>query len=107
MADNMVGVTSPSLLKYWGMLKNLDDAEKLELIALLSNSVVYKNRQDLLKVSKEERKRNLMSLAGCWADNPVDAANMESIIKSVRENDHSWNICRKKATTSSWPNSNG
>ena len=28
--------------RYWGMLKDLSDAEKIELIALLSNSVAHK-----------------------------------------------------------------
>ena len=27
-------------------------------------------------MSKEERKRGLMSLAGCWKDNPEDAATL-------------------------------
>ena len=38
-------------------------------------------------MSKEERKRGLMSLAGCWKDNPEDAARMESAIKEGRKNE--------------------
>ena len=38
-------------------------------------------------LSKEERKRKLMALAGCWADDPEDAAYMEAAIKECREND--------------------
>jgi hypothetical protein len=39
------------------------------------------------RLSKEERKRGLMSLAGCWKDNPEDAARMESAIKEGRKNE--------------------
>ncbi|MBQ6347838.1 MAG: hypothetical protein IJI71_09825 [Clostridia bacterium] len=38
-------------------------------------------------MSEEERKAGLMRLAGCWADDPEDAARMEAAIKECREND--------------------
>ncbi len=38
-------------------------------------------------MSKEERKRGLMSLAGCWKENQEDAARMESAIKEGRKNE--------------------
>lgn len=39
------------------------------------------------KLSKEERKRGLMSLAGCWKDDPEDAVKMEAAIKDGRKNE--------------------
>ncbi len=87
METNILGIASPDISKYWGMLKNLDDSAKLELIALLSNSVVYKKTSDLIETNKDKRKKNLMSLAGCWSDEPDDADQIERAIKSVREND--------------------
>jgi hypothetical protein len=35
----------------------------------------------------QERKRDLMSLAGCWKDDPEDAARMEAAIKDGRNNE--------------------
>ena len=37
------------------------------------------------RLSKEERKRGLMSLAGCWKDDPEDVARMEDAIKEARK----------------------
>ncbi|MCR5157578.1 MAG: hypothetical protein K6D37_00470 [Prevotella sp.] len=39
------------------------------------------------QLTEEERKAGLMSLAGCWADDPEDAARMEAAIKECRKND--------------------
>ena len=50
---------------------------------------MYKEKPQL---SKEERKRGLMSLAGCWKDNPEDAAKMESAIKEGRKNEFTRDI---------------
>ena len=78
---------SPISLKYWGMLKNLSDNVKLELVAMLSNAVVYKEKVEEPELTEEERKRELLSLAGCWADDPEDAARMEAAIKDGRKNE--------------------
>ncbi len=37
-------------------------------------------------MTEEERKQELLSLAGCWADDPEDAARMEAAIKDGRKN---------------------
>ena len=38
-------------------------------------------------MSEEEKDRLFEKLAGCWADDPEDAARMEAAIKECREND--------------------
>ena len=78
---------SPISLKYWDMLKDLSDNVKLELVAMLSNAVVYKEKVEEPELTEEERKRELLSLAGCWADDPEDAARMEAAIKDGRKNE--------------------
>ena len=81
MTGNVITPQSPISLKYWEMLKNLSDNVKMELVAMLSNSVVYKEKAGEPELTKEERKRDLMALAGCWKDDPEDAARMEAAIK--------------------------
>ena len=78
---------------YWGMLRGLSNPVKLELVVLLSesmeetNEIAVPQEIETPKLSKEERKRKLMALAGCWADDPEDAARMEAAVKSCREHD--------------------
>ena len=78
---------SPVSLRYWDMLKDLSDTVKMELVALLSTSIVNKEEDAISTLSKEERKRDLISLAGCWKDDPEDAARMEAAIKDGRNNE--------------------
>lgn len=87
MTGNVITPQSPISLKYWEMLKNLSDNVKMELVAMLSNSVVYKEKAGEPELTKEERKRDLMALAGCWKDDPEDAARMEAAIKDGRKNE--------------------
>lgn len=75
---------------YWGMLKNLDDTVKLELIALLSDSVAHKPTVDDAEpypLNKEERKSGLLSMAGCWKDDE-DTDQMSKAVLACRKNDH-------------------
>ena len=77
---------SPISLKYWDMLKNLNSTIKMELAAMLTTSLAYKENVDVEPVmTEEERKQELLSLAGCWADDPEDAARMEAAIKDGRK----------------------
>ena len=39
-------------------------------------------------MTEEERMQDLLSLAGCWADDPEDAARMEAAIKDGRKNEY-------------------
>ena len=78
---------SPISLKYWGMLKNLSDNVKMELIAMLSNAVVYKEKAEEPELTEEEKEKEVWSLCGCWADDPEDAARMEAAIKDGRKNE--------------------
>lgn len=64
------------------MLKDLSDNVKMELVALLSTSIVNKEEFVEPEMTEEEKKRELLSLAGCWADDPEDAA-----IKDGRKNE--------------------
>lgn len=84
-----MSLTSPSpiSLRYWDMLKSLSDTVKMELVAMLSTSVVNKEVVEEPELTEEERKHELLSLAGCWADDPEDAARMEAAIKNGRKNE--------------------
>ena len=71
--------TMPPIMHYWGMVKDMDNSLKLELIAMLINSV----RMNPMP-SDEERERGFRSLAGCWI-NDQDDDDMEAIIREGRE----------------------
>ena len=87
--DGRVFTTPSSIsLQYWNMLKGLNDTVKMELVALLSNSVVYKKEAAESELSEEEKDRRFFALCGCWADDPEDAAQMEAAIKNGRKNEH-------------------
>ena len=75
---------------YWSMLRGLSKPLKLELVVLLSESMEEREVAQTPPpppLSEDERKAGLMRLAGCWADDPEDAARMEAAIKECREND--------------------
>ena len=96
MRTNVLRKPSAKVAPYWWMLRGLSNPLKLELVVLLSESMEEPTDvaetaefQDIEtpKLSEEERKRKLMALAGCWADEPEDAARMEAAVKECREND--------------------
>ena len=61
---------SPASIQYWGMLRNLNDEVKRELVVLLVNSIGMPVDDHANDADEEQRKQKLMSLAGCWADAP-------------------------------------
>lgn len=73
------------------MMRGQSDEVKLEVATYLLASVTNKNAVAETPppppLSEDERKAGLMKLAGCWADDPEDAARMEAAIKECREND--------------------
>ncbi len=69
-----------SITHYWGMVKNLEDSQKLELVTMLIDSVRLRSSPN----DEEERERGFRSLAGCWA-NDHDDDDMEAIIREGRE----------------------
>ena len=78
---------SPISLRYWGMLKDLSDPVKMELVALLSTSIVSKEKEVVEpEMTEEEKEKEFWSLCGCWKDDP-DAAIMEAAIKDGRKNE--------------------
>ena len=77
---------SPVSLRYWETLKGLSDTVKMELVALLSTSIVNKEEMAESEMTDEEKDREFWSLCGCWADDPEDAARMEAAIKDGRKN---------------------
>lgn len=85
MSANVLTAYSPLSVRYWDMLKDLSDTVKMELVALLSTSIVGKEEVVEPEMTEDERKRELLSLAGCWADDPEDAARMEAAIKDGRK----------------------
>ena len=87
MNGRVLTTPSPVSLQYWDMLKGLNDTVKMELVALLSNSVVYKKESAESELSEDEKDRRFSSLCGCWADNLEDAARMEMAIKNGRKNE--------------------
>jgi hypothetical protein len=87
MIGTVLTPRSPITLQYWEMLKGLSSTVKMELAAMLTTSLAYKG--DVVvesEMTEEERKQELLSLAGCWADDPEDAARMEAAIKDGRKN---------------------
>lgn len=73
---------------YWGMLKGLSKPVKIELVALLSDSVAFEDEVvEEPELTEEEKDRLFESLAGCWADDPEDAARMEAAVRECHEND--------------------
>ena len=77
---------SPISLRYWDMLKDLNDSVKMELVALLSTSIVSKEEATEPEMTEEEKDKDFWSLCGCWKDDP-DAAVMEAAIKDGRKNE--------------------
>ena len=69
------------------MLKNLSDSVKMELVTLLSSSIVNKREAKEPELTEEEKDREFWSLCGCWKDDPEDAARMEAAIKDGRKNE--------------------
>ncbi len=72
--------TIPPIMHYWGIVKDIDNSLKLELIAMLINSM----RMNPMPSDEEERERGFRSLAGCWV-NDQDDDDMEAIIREGRE----------------------
>ena len=72
---------------YFSLLQEMTPEEKKIVIMFLTESLAEaKEVAKAPRFSKEERKRGLMSLAGCWANDPEDAARMEAAIKDGRKN---------------------
>ncbi len=69
-----------SIMHYWGLVKNLDDKLKLELVAMLISSMRLSSVAD-----EEEREKGFRSLSGCWANVHGDD-DIEAIIRKDREN---------------------
>ena len=73
---------------YLGLLQGMSREDKRIVIMFLTESLGDTNEKpNESALSKEERKRGLMSLAGCWKDDPEDAARMENVIKEGRKNE--------------------
>lgn len=91
MITNVLRKPSPASTMYVNMLQGASDEVKLEVATILLASVTYRDTTvdtpPPPPLSEEERKAGLMRLAGCWADDPEDAARMEAAVKSCREND--------------------
>lgn len=71
---------SHPITHYWGMVKNMEDSQKLELVTMLIDSVRLRSASN----DEEERERGFRNLAGCWA-NDHDDDDMEVIIREGRE----------------------
>jgi len=72
--------TSNPVMLYWGMVKDIDDSMKLELVTMLINSV---RLHPSTSVDEEEKERGFRNLAGCWA-NDRDNDDIEAIIRQGR-----------------------
>ena len=69
----------PPIMHYWGLVKNMDDKLKLELVSMLISSMRLHSDTD-----EEERENGFRSLAGCWANDHGDD-DMETILRAGRE----------------------
>lgn len=90
MTGTVLRKPSVKAAPYWGMLRGLSKPLKLELVVLLSESMEEREEAPTPPnppLSEEEKDRLFEKLAGCWADDPEDAARMEAAIKECREND--------------------
>jgi len=73
---------------YFNLLQGMSREEKKIVIMFLTESLAETKEEVIVpRLSKEERKRGLMSLAGCWKDDPKGAARMEAAIKEARKGD--------------------
>ena len=73
---------------YSGLLQGMSREEKKIVIMFLTESLADSKEEDQeSRMTEDERKRDLLSLAGCWADDPEDAARMEAAIKDGRKNE--------------------
>ena len=73
---------------YFNLLQGMSREDKKIVIMFLTESLAEsKDKAEEPRLTKEERKRGLMSLAGCWKDDPEDAARMEVAIREGRKNE--------------------
>ena len=78
-------ITETPMAPYMSILRAMSTEEKRILIVFLTESLTEADSEaETPKLSKAERKRGLMSLAGCWKDDP-DAELMEAAIKEGRK----------------------
>ena len=64
---------------YWGMLKDLDDSQKLQLITMLAESVKP------AEVKAKKRKPNINDYFGIWSDEEyMDADELVDHLNEVR-----------------------
>ena len=64
---------------YWGMLKNLDDSQKLQLITMLAESVKP------TKTMPKKKKLDACDYAGIWSDEEyMDADKLVDHLNEVR-----------------------
>ena len=73
---------------YFNLLQGMSREDKKIVIMFLTESLAEtKDKAEEPRLTKEERKRGLMSLAGCWKDDPENAARMEAAIREDRKNE--------------------
>lgn len=74
--ENNFRPSSPDSSRYWLLLKDLNDSVKIELIALLSNSVAHK------ATDNKNDENWATSFSGAWKDNRT----AEEILADIQEN---------------------
>lgn len=70
--------TTPTALAYWNMLKDASDTVKIELISLISMSMIHKDG----KSSSTETRNMLAKYAGMWRGEE----SADEIMATIREN---------------------
>lgn len=70
--------TTPTALTYWNMLKDASDTVKIELISLISGSMIRKERLS----SSVETRNMLAKYAGMWGEDE----SADEIMTTIREN---------------------
>jgi len=80
-------ISETPMAPYTTLLRTMSPRHKQIVVTFLTESMKEGNDTEPA-LTEEERKRDLMSLAGCWADDPEDAARMEAAIKDGRKNEY-------------------
>ena len=72
--------TAHSISHYWGLVKDMDDSQKLQLVTMLVNSVKPAKADD-----RPKRKLDARDYAGIWSDEEyIDADELVDAIHTAR-----------------------
>lgn len=74
--------TTHPITKYWSMVKDLDDTQKLELVTMLIESV----KHTVSEPQEPKKKLNACDYAGIWSDK--EYMDADELVKHLKESRH-------------------